>query len=161
MSQRMPVPAAALAAAGLLLVLPACKSRWHKQSTHDERVITNLIVRSSPPDAMVSLNGVDQATAPVRIPIEYAHSEEHYARQMSYGRLWLEEWSVPFKILGAPIWILALPLHHRQELRRHVYGHNLHVVSVRARGYVERVRELKLEGQDDVEFTMELEPRAK
>ena len=67
----------------LLLALAGCQSQWYLQHDRPELATTDVIVRTDPSGAAVSLNGVPQNVAPVRIPIEYHHVEQLCPRTLS------------------------------------------------------------------------------
>lgn len=143
----------------LALLTAGCSSQAYLQHQRPEFVTTEVVVRTSPPeDATVYFNNVRQATAPVRIPVEYTHVEQLYARQTNWGKTWRESWSWPMKILGAPIWLVGSLFHYREEIRRHTYGGHEHEVSAQAPGYIEAFRVIELEGEERVDVHLELEP---
>lgn len=143
----------------LLLALAGCQSQWYLQHDRPELVTTHVIVRTDPPKAAVSLNGVPQNVAPVRIPIEYHHIEELWTRQSNYGARMREDWAPIVQIVTLPIWGVASFFHFNEDRRRHKYGGNTHELTARKMGYHDARQVLVLEGEAEVEVTLSLHER--
>ena len=112
----------------LLVALSGCTSQWYLQFETSDLVTTDVVVRTVPEGATISVDGATQAKSPVRIPIEYDHIEQLWSRQANK----------------------LLLFHYREDLRRHVYGHNKHVITAILRGHEDAEREIVLEGEDEV-----------
>jgi hypothetical protein len=121
--------------AGLALgLLPGCTSQWYMGGERAELVTTVVRVDTEPQGAVVYFNGVRQAAAPVRIPVEYDHVEQLWSRQNNR----------------------FLVYHYREDRRRHVYGNNVHTVAAHLPGHVEAEQVVTLEGQEEVAVTLRL-----
>ena len=148
------VPAIALSAAG-------CAGSWYRQGESKDLVLTNVVVDTDPPGALVSFNGIRMDRAPVRIPVEYEHVAEHYARQSNYGLRIRESTGTLGTILLFPVWLPASLFQVRELKIRHVYGNNRHALGATAEAHSDAWREITLEGEDEVRVSLELPPLAK
>lgn len=142
-------PAAALLAAG-------CQSQWVQENEHSEIVRTDLLVRTEPTGALVFLNRRRMDAAPVRIPIEYEHVTQQWFRQSNYGAQLRESWGPVGTILGFPIWLPASFFHGTQEMKRHVYASNVHVVAAELEGYYRAEATVELHGEEQKDVTLTL-----
>ena len=138
--RRGSVVAAALVL-GAVAPLAGCHSQWYHQASHTEIVRTDVIVRATPPGAVVYFNGRRMETAPVRIPVDYEHTVEQWVRQSNAS----PSWSPTALVTGA-----------KEELKKHVYGGNRHTVSASLDGYEDASRTLVLEGEAEVDVVLEL-----
>jgi hypothetical protein len=146
-------------AAALALLLAGCQSQWIQQGEHSEVVRTELLVRTEPTGAMVSLNRTKMDVAPVRIPIEYEHVTEQWFRQSNYGEHLRDSTGVVGTILLFPIWLPASLFHGKQEMKRHVYASNLHTVKAQLDGYYPAEQQVELKGEEQVDVLLALTPR--
>jgi len=147
------------AAAVLVLGLAGCRSQWYLQNEAHDLLTTDVVIRSYPTGADIRWDGVSLGPAPLRMPVEYDHVEQLWARQGSVGRRWCEEWGTFGAIIGFPIWVPAMLFHETEDRRVHVYGHNEFEVSARLAGHNEAWRNVKLQGEDSVNVRIRLEPR--
>ena len=139
-----------------VLLLAGCQSQWFLVTQRNDLVTTDLLVRTEPTGAPVSFNGVEMERAPFRLPVEYDHEEKLYERQTNVGAQLREDWGTVGTIIGFPIWGPASAFHRTEERRVHVYGRNRHVISASLGGYDEAWQELVLEGEDEIEVSLEL-----
>jgi hypothetical protein len=136
MNRRAGLLARLAAPACLALGAAGCQSQWYLGPQQHDLVTTNVLVRTEPPGAFVAFNGVEQAKAPVRIPVEYNHVEQMWTRQTN----------------------TLLLFHHAEDRRRHVYGENRHTVSAHLPGHDDAEQVLVLEGEDEIEVLLRLQP---
>lgn len=141
-----------------LLLLSACQSQYYLQHDESEIVTTNVLVETAPTGAWVAFDGVRQAKSPVRIPVEYTHTEQLWSRQSNHGAKMREEWSTVGVILGFPIWGVASFFHYKEDVRRHVYSNNHHEVTATMKGRQEHTRTLDLNGEEEIRVELELPP---
>jgi hypothetical protein len=139
-----------------LLCLPACQTQFFLQHDQSDLVTTNVLVESVPTGGWVSFDGVGQAAAPVRIPVQYTHTEQVWSRQTNHGASMRENWSTVGVVLGFPIWGIASFFHYTETVRRHVYSGNRHEVTATMKGRSERTRTLELQGEDEIRVELEL-----
>lgn len=135
-----------------------CAAAWMRQGESRDIVRTNVVVDTDPPGAMVTFNAVKMDRAPVRIPVEYDHVAQRWARQNNYGSKIREDTGTIGTILLFPIWLPASIVQFREEMVRHVYGGNRHVVGAWADGHADASQEITLEGEDEIRVTLRLEP---
>ena len=141
---------AALALAGAALA--GCQSQWYLQYETHDLVTTNVTVRTEPPGGRVSWNGVDLGPAPLRMPVEYHHTEQLWSRQSNVGARMREDGSLN------PLSVPASLIHETEDRRRHVYGGNRFEVVASKAGHADAYREIVLEGEDEVEIVLALRP---
>jgi len=153
-------PAKALLAT-LALAAPGCAGSWFRQGETRDIVLTHVVVDTDPPGATVAFNGIRMERAPVRIPVEYDHVTEHYARQSNYGLRMREATGTLGTILLFPVWLPASLFQVRELKRRHVYGGNRHTVTATADAHRDAAQEIILEGEEEVLVTLRLAPIAK
>jgi hypothetical protein len=139
---------------------PGCAGSWFRQGESIYIVRTEVVVDTDPPGAMVLFDGVNLDRAPIRLPVEYDHVSERWARQSNYGVLIREGTGLLGTILLFPIWLPASILQLREEVTRHTYGGNRHVVGAWAEGFEDASREITLEGEAEVQVGLRLERRA-
>jgi len=147
----------ALAAAGLALT--ACQSQWYLQHESSDKLVTDVVIRTDPADAEILWQNVSLGRAPLRMPVEYDHVEELWTRQTNVGAELRESWGTLGSIIGFPVWAVASLFHESEDRRRHVYGHNVFQAVARRPGYADAEREVRLEGEDEVEVRITLTPR--
>ncbi|MCE9636194.1 MAG: hypothetical protein K8T90_10870 [Planctomycetes bacterium] len=157
----MPPRSRAVTATGLAFALCAaatagCQSQWYMTVEHAEVVRTDVVVRTEPTGATVSFDGRVQDAAPLRIPVDYEHSTQQWERQTNAGARMRESTGVIGTILLFPIWLPASFFHSREEMKRHVYGLNRHVVSAQMQGYEAAEQQIELEGEAQVEVSLKL-----
>ena len=153
---RFTVVAASLVAA---VATPGCAAPWYRQGDSKYIVLTYVVADTDPPGAMVTFDGVQMDRAPVRIPVEYDHVEEHWARQSNYGVKIREDTGTLGTILLFPIWIPASIVQFREDLVRHTYGGNRHTVAAWADGHLDASQEITLEGEEQVDVNLHLPSR--
>lgn len=149
-------PVRRLAPLALCLALGACQSQWFMEHDQSEIVTTNVLVFTQPEGARVDLNGVYQADAPVRIPIEYSHTEQLWSRQTNAGARMREGMSPVVQVLTFPVWLIASVFHSTEDVRRHVYDGNRHSVRASAPQHQELTRVVQLEGEDEIRVELVL-----
>ena len=142
-----------------VLALSACQTQWFLERDYGELVTTEVVVKTDPPNAHVSFDGVRMAKSPVRIPVEYHHSDQLWSRQNNYGARMREDWSTTMQIIGFPVWGIASFFHFSEDMQRHVYSANQHVVSATLKGHHEASEELLLEGEAEVVVELKLEKK--
>jgi len=152
--RRFPAGSLALIAA-LSIPLAACQSQWYLEVENAEVVTTEVVVRTSPAGAHVAFDGVRQGQAPIRIPVEYFHTQQLWSRQNNQGARMREDMSTPVQILTFPVWGIASFFHYTEDARRHVYSAHRHVVSAALKGRQEASRDVVLEGE--AEYVVDLE----
>ncbi len=145
-----------LALSVLLPVLAGCQSAYVLDHEARELVQTEVVVRSAPEGAEIRFDGRSFGPAPLRMPIEYDHTEQLYLRQTNFGADMREGMSGLTTVLTFPVWAVASLFHHKEELRRHVYGRNEFAVTASLPGRPVAERRVKLEGEDVVEVELEL-----
>jgi hypothetical protein len=128
------------------------------QNESAEVVRTDVVVRTEPNGAMVSLNGQQMDAAPVRIPVEYEHVTQQWLRQSNYGASIRSGLDTFWTIVLFPVWAPASLIHGEQEMKRHVYNGQRHVVTAWARGFEPEDREIVLDGEDQVDVLLTLRP---
>jgi hypothetical protein len=142
----------------LLATLAAgCTSQWYPGVSHHDIARTDVVISSEPAGASLEFDGKKlEAPAPVRLPVEYTHTETQYERQSNYGISMRKDMSTPVAILTFPIWAVASLFHYKEQLRRHDYGGNVHVITAFVHGYDEGREEIKLEGEAEKVVTFKL-----
>jgi hypothetical protein len=141
---------AALAAAG-------CSSQWYPGYAHQDICRTDIVIRTVPEGATIRFDDKQQPSpAPIRIPIEYDHTETMWERQTNAGEDMRESMHPVFQVLTFPVWGIASFFHHKESLRRHEYGGNKHAVSALLPGFDEGYEEITLAGEAEFPLTMKL-----
>ena len=139
------------ALACLALLAAGCSSQWYPGVTHSDIARTEIVIRSDPTGAVITFDGRQQPSpAPIRIPVEYSHSDTLYERQSNHGAAMRESMAWPFQILTFPVWMVASFFHFKEELRRHEYGGNVHVIDAHLPGYDDERVNITLEGQGEL-----------
>lgn len=149
---------AALAAAACL-VAGGCRSQWFHETSRSEVVRTDVVVRTQPPGAVVWIDDRRMDAAPVRIPVEYEHVTEQWSRQSNQGAAIRESTGVVGTILLFPIWLPASLIHGREEMKRHVYGANVHVLRASHEDHGRAEKTIELAGEEEVVVDLVLSPR--
>lgn len=144
--------AAAVSAAALCAA--ACSSRWYLDGAHRQIVRTEVVVHTVPEGQVVWFNGLRQAEAPVRIPVEYEYRVEQYFRQTNYGAQMREDAEGASGALLYPLSLPASLVHGREEMKRHSYHGNRHVVSIRPDGVDPVETQIVLQGEEEYEITL-------
>ena len=152
---RAAVLAAAAWAALTALTATGCQSQWYLQQEHEQVVRTEVLVRTDPTGATVWFDKTRIDTSPVVIPVEYAYTTEQGERQTNVGAQMREDLGIVGTILLFPIWIPASFFHTRDEMKRHVYGSNRHVISARTDA-AQAEQTIELAGETRVEVTIAL-----
>lgn len=151
MNRRSPRAAARAVLSLAVLAAAGCQTQWYQVDVEEERVITNVVVRTVPAGATVYLNDRRMERAPVRIPMSYLHETSLWERQSNVGAQIRESTGIVGTILLFPVWLPASFFHTREELMRHVYGSNVHRLRARFDDGSESEKELRLEGEAEVE----------
>jgi hypothetical protein len=143
--------AARLAAlAGTIALAAGCQSQWLPGMSIPDIARTDVIIRTTPPGAIVFFNDTKQAApTPIRIPVEYAHVVTVYDRQNNYGARMREGMSTIVEIVTFPVWAVASLFHFDEQMKRHEYGGNIHTISTFLPGYDDTSQTITLEGEAD------------
>jgi hypothetical protein len=127
-----------------------CSTQWYPGYSKRDVVRTDVVIRSEPRGATITFNGVRQPVpAPIRIPVEYDHTETRYERQSNYGQRMREDMGPVLSIVTFPVWMVASLFHYKEDLRRHEYGGNRHVIDAWLKGYDDAHEEILLEGEGE------------
>lgn len=146
---------APVAPAVLAAVLAAgCQTSWVMDDARQETVETQVVIRSEPTGAMIRFNGRKQDAAPIRIPVRYTHQTEQWARSSNYGASIRESTGIVGTLLLIPVWLPASFVQFRDQMKRHTYGGNEHVVLGTFADGSESERTVKLEGEAEVTVTL-------
>lgn len=137
--------------------LASCTSQWYPGSAVRDIAKSDIVIRSEPPGATILFNGKRQPSpAPIRIPVEYSHSETLYERQTNSGVAMRESMGPVLSIVLFPVWMVASLFHYKEDVRRHEYGGNHHVIDAHLLGYDDLREEITLEGQSEFPVTLTL-----
>ena len=146
------------ALAGALL-LTGCQSQWIFQHKVDNLITTDVLIQSDPAGGSIQWDNVGIGRTPVRLPVEYYHSEQLWSRQSNYGASMRQDMGAIVTVLTFPVWAIASIGHFTEDRRRHVYGNNRFTVKVEKTGYTPTERTVELEGEDEVSVSVRLKSR--
>ena len=137
-----------------LLGAAGCRTPWYKQDQKSDIVRTDMTFRSEPAGAAISFDGKHLGTAPVLLPIEYDHTIELWARAGNPGADLREATGVVGTVLLLPIWLILSIPQRRDEMRRNVYGGNVHRVSATFDDATTVEETITLDGHETLELTL-------
>ena len=141
------------------LLLTGCKSQWIQNHEVHNLVTTDVVIHTEPTRARLKWENVSIGKAPVRLPVEYDHTEQLWSRQNNQGARMREDMGPILTILTFPVWAIASFFHTTEDRRVHVYGNNEFTVSASATGHHTVEHAIKLEGEDEVNVSLRLEER--
>lgn len=142
--------AAALLAAG-------CTSQWYEGPATHDKVLTNVVVHTTPEGADILFDDVKQkARSPIRIPVRYDHTATIWERQTNAGSKMREDMGPVTTILTCPVWLVASLFHEKEELTRHTYEGNVHTLTALLPDYDQADHDLTLKGEAEVTITLPL-----
>ena len=147
------------ATAVLAIAATGCQSQYYLQMESPNKLTTDVVIRTEPSGADIRWNDVAIGRSPLRMPVEYNHTEQLWTRQTNVGARLREEWGTLGTIIGFPIWLPASLFHETEDVRRHVYGNNVFEVTARMRDHADTYRTVTLEGEDEVEVRIRLDER--
>ena len=129
------IPRIAIGAVLALVLGGGCstKSTWQfVRERPRQKTITEVTVRTTPDGADVFLNGSLLGQAPLVVPVKYGYVTRHYQRRN------------------------AVPYPHVEDKEVRTYENNEFVFEARKMGHVEAQKELVLNGEENVEISIEL-----
>ena len=141
------------------LLLTGCQSQWYEQHYVHNLITTDVVIRSEPAGARIQWETASIGKAPVRLPVEYDHTEQLWTRQNNQGARMREDMGTVMTILTFPVWAIASLFHTTEDRRRHVYGHNTFAIMLTKPGYNDAHRVIELEGEDEVDVMVRMKKR--
>jgi hypothetical protein len=141
------------------LLLTGCQSQWYMQHEVQNLITTEVVIHSDPEGGRIRWQNVPIGRTPVRLPVEYDHVEQLWTRQNNYGARMREDMGTVVTVLTFPVWMIASFFHTTEDRRRHLYGGNEFTVSISKSGYAIEERDVKLEGEDEVNLSVHLKKR--